>query len=270
MDNNNEPRRKCNADFVFVDRTFCSVTDVAYWLTGRKVLSTLLWVFTRWNEECWLNFQEVKFGYRLMGADPEDKVVGDLASLKNAVAKSLVRKGMREGQEELPGKGTATGLGGEEKAGGRLRRWWRGKQGRLGERLDVENHLLNGEEVKRLSGHLQSLFSMYEDLDFRLNHAAGCPTDKLSQRKPPLKVEPTEGVTQSLNMDTNCHSQNMASHFEKKKFANMGGMTPTSQNQVNLLNTLALDLGVQDSSGKDFIIESAHVKHNYNSNLNKL
>lgn len=44
------------------------------------------------------------------------------------------------------------------------------------------------------------------------------------------------------------------------QFRQMGGMTPQGNQQINFLNA-------SNRNSNDFIIESAHVKHNYNTNL---
>lgn len=85
--------RKCNVDFVFVDRTFASLPAVAYWTFGGRIVDIIFRVFTRWNEECWLNYcligkqGEENKAYKLMGCDPDDKIVNELASMRNAVAR---------------------------------------------------------------------------------------------------------------------------------------------------------------------------------------
>jgi hypothetical protein len=48
--------KKCNVDFVFIDRTFSSLTDVAYWTFGGKFMEVVFKIFTRWSVECWTNF----------------------------------------------------------------------------------------------------------------------------------------------------------------------------------------------------------------------
>lgn len=42
--------RKCKVDFVFVDRTFASLVDVAYWTFGGRAVGILFKIFTRWSE----------------------------------------------------------------------------------------------------------------------------------------------------------------------------------------------------------------------------
>ena len=52
--------KKCKVDFVFVDRTFSSLVDVAYWTFGGRVVGTLFKIFTRWTEQCWANYNDIK------------------------------------------------------------------------------------------------------------------------------------------------------------------------------------------------------------------
>lgn len=41
---------KCHVDFVFSDRTFSSLTDVAKWGFGDRPYGFIFRFFTRWNE----------------------------------------------------------------------------------------------------------------------------------------------------------------------------------------------------------------------------
>lgn len=47
-------------------------------------------------------------------------------------------------------------------------------------------------------------------------------------------------------------------------FRNMGSMTPQASSQVNVMNGLSMNVSQHKP---DFIIESAHVKHSYNTNM---
>ena len=96
--------KKCQVDFVFVDRAFASLTNVVYWGFGGKVPAFIFKWITRWDEECWKNFYDIndahtydnKIGaptkhkcYKLFGCDPEDNIIIELASLKTSLARSL-------------------------------------------------------------------------------------------------------------------------------------------------------------------------------------
>lgn len=45
--------KKCQVDFIFADRTFSSVLDIANWAFGGKYSARLLSLVTGWTEECW-------------------------------------------------------------------------------------------------------------------------------------------------------------------------------------------------------------------------
>ena len=83
--------KKCKVDFVFVDRTFANLLDVAYWGVGGRTTRFLLWLFTRWNTKCWLNYWEIKDCYKLLGCDSEDKIITDLSSVRNALTKKILK-----------------------------------------------------------------------------------------------------------------------------------------------------------------------------------
>jgi hypothetical protein len=83
---------------VFIDRTFSSIAAVAHWTFGGKFIECVFKVLTRWNDECWINFRESGKngmegggGYKLMGCDPEDKVITELSSLRSSVSRDIVR-----------------------------------------------------------------------------------------------------------------------------------------------------------------------------------
>jgi hypothetical protein len=84
--------KKCNIDFVFVDRTFASLPETAHWLLGGLFFRYIFIFLTRWTEEPWKNFFDgVKPEcYKLMGCDSLDKIVPELSSLKNAISKQVV------------------------------------------------------------------------------------------------------------------------------------------------------------------------------------
>ena len=86
--------RKCHVDFVFVDRTFASLPETAHWMLGGPVVRWAFICLTRWTEQCWSNFFEgVKPEcYKLLGCDALDKIIPELSSLKNAVAKQAVQR----------------------------------------------------------------------------------------------------------------------------------------------------------------------------------
>ena len=118
--------KKCNVDFVFVDRTFSSLVDVAYWTIGGKVVANIFKFLTRWTDQCWLNFYEIKNTYKVFGGDCRDTMITDLSSLKNAIAKSLV----------------------EEKLTSNF------KHKKLTQKISVTNHLLNAKDHESLRSDL--------------------------------------------------------------------------------------------------------------------
>lgn len=79
-------------DFVFVDRTFSSLKEVAYWGLGGKPVEIMYKIFTRWTASSWINYHEIKNCYKVLGCDPNDQVITDLASTKNAISKHLAQK----------------------------------------------------------------------------------------------------------------------------------------------------------------------------------
>ena len=90
--------KKCKVDFVFVDRTFSSLYDVAYYSFGGPFLAWVFRILTRWTEPCWQNYMDIgKDTYKVMGCDAEDKIVTDLASLKNGVGRTVAREKMSVG-----------------------------------------------------------------------------------------------------------------------------------------------------------------------------
>ena len=90
--------KKCNVDFVFIDRTFASLPDTAHWMLGGSFIRLLFVGLTRWTEKMWTNYTEGVKGecYKIMGCDSEDKIVPELASLKNALAKKVVTEKLGE------------------------------------------------------------------------------------------------------------------------------------------------------------------------------
>jgi len=85
--------KKSELTFVFVDRTFSSLQHVAYWTFGGNIVVKLLNLFTcGWRDNGLENFFEIlPSTYKLLGADPDDKIIRDLASLKCSVARKLVQ-----------------------------------------------------------------------------------------------------------------------------------------------------------------------------------
>jgi hypothetical protein len=51
--------KKCEVDFVFSDRTFSSVLDIAHWGFGGKVASFLMRYITGWSDQCWKNYIDI-------------------------------------------------------------------------------------------------------------------------------------------------------------------------------------------------------------------
>ena len=65
--------KKNKLDFVFADRTFASLLDVAHHRFGGTFIRIMFQVITRWSEECDVNFKEIqnsKSPYKVLGCDP--------------------------------------------------------------------------------------------------------------------------------------------------------------------------------------------------------
>ena len=80
-----------DVDFVLVNRTFASLESVAYWTAGRwlSVLFKAL-TFGGWPDRTLENWQAIK-GFKILGADPMDRVITDMAGLKQGVARSATQ-----------------------------------------------------------------------------------------------------------------------------------------------------------------------------------
>ena len=80
---------KMPVDFVFCDRTFSSLYDVAYNSYG-NVARSLFRMFTKWECSSVNNFLNAEC-YKLISADPNDNIIPNAASLKSGVSHALVK-----------------------------------------------------------------------------------------------------------------------------------------------------------------------------------
>ena len=80
--------KSCNLDFVFADRSFWSLTDVARANFGFVAYLTL-YCFTGWKADASWDFIFSKC-YKVVSSDPQDTLINDLASLKTGVAVKLL------------------------------------------------------------------------------------------------------------------------------------------------------------------------------------
>lgn len=123
--------------------------------------------------------------------------------------------------------------------------------------------MLNNKEHETLKKHLVSIFEMYHDFEFR-NKNNGKLLNLDKSLKSLIKTENQEEYDDSTNQSAMNNPLENSTKFGKM---NLGGMTPNSNNFVNLFNnSMVIDMHC-DQLNKDYIIESAHVKHNYNVNL---
>eukprot|EP00347_Sterkiella_histriomuscorum_P002157 403369253 len=195
--------KKCKVDFVFSDRTFASLVDVAYWTFGGKFIQTLFKIFTRWNEQCWV----IRERFQVAQSDKGDYITTP--------------------------------------------------------KLLVKNYMLDDKDFNSFKNSMIKLVEMYSDFELRnrlLPH-----TNRFDKVRQIMQKKQND---QSLNMDTN-NSILPKSQYEKeqKKKLMLGGMTP-NVNQVNLLNNTLMnhaESNKEQFGSKDFIMESAHVKHEIGS-----
>ena len=116
--------KKTSIDFAFIDRTFASLDNVAFWGAGAsllkhsilstsnsrltfccmkrekfsllagKVISKIFRLVTLWKDNNWQNYagiEKSKAKYCLIGCDPvHDTIVMDLSNLKNANTRHLI------------------------------------------------------------------------------------------------------------------------------------------------------------------------------------
>ena len=78
--------KRNKVDFVFSDRTFASVLDVAQYRFGGSFIKFLLKFLTGWSEECEANFHEINGHYKVLGCDPQDGMIIEMSSLKTGLA----------------------------------------------------------------------------------------------------------------------------------------------------------------------------------------
>jgi hypothetical protein len=90
--------RTCGVDFLFADRTFCSLNSVSNYNFGR--LAQYLYTYlTWWHTDSAQDFLYADC-YKVISADPNDTMINDLASLKSGVAVKLLET---QGMEQVAG-----------------------------------------------------------------------------------------------------------------------------------------------------------------------
>ena len=132
-------------DFVFSDRTFGSVLDVAQYRFGGSFIKYLLKFLTGWSEECEANFHEINGPYKVLGCDPQDGMIIEMSSLKTGLAHKLVKESLfSQGIQncELKHRGV----------------------------FKVNNYLILDTDFAKLISSLQALFDMNQDFYFRSQH----------------------------------------------------------------------------------------------------
>lgn len=84
---------KIKVDFIFIDRTFASLQHVAYWSAGRALLIIFnILTCGGWKDNGLENFKNILTGtYTVFSCDSNDRVITEMASLKTAVARDLVK-----------------------------------------------------------------------------------------------------------------------------------------------------------------------------------
>jgi pimeloyl-ACP methyl ester carboxylesterase len=80
--------RKCGCDFLFADRTFGDLNSVAQASAGSIFARLLRWI-TRWVFDSTANYLEASC-YKLIGNDPSDTMIPEVASLKSGVTRAVV------------------------------------------------------------------------------------------------------------------------------------------------------------------------------------
>ena len=83
--------KRNKVDFIFADRTFASVLDVAQYRFGGPVVRYLLKFLTGWSEECETNFIDINGPYKILGCDPQDGMINEMSSLKTGLAMKIVK-----------------------------------------------------------------------------------------------------------------------------------------------------------------------------------
>ncbi|CDW73862.1 UNKNOWN [Stylonychia lemnae] len=231
--------KKCKVDFVFVDRTFASMSDIAFWTFGGRIACTLFLVLTRWSEQCWVNFWEIQECYKLMGCDPDDKIITDLASQRNCIAKHLIRSKLDANLSSIP-------------------------KYKSEQKLNVDNYIISKQDFKIFKDSLINLSEMFTDFQERARLIPLLSQNEKSKRQS-MKLNDN-----SLSIDVDQDPINKLRDKEFKKKIQLGGMTPNI-NQLNYLNNdllpeVNLENGDFNNNNKDFLIESAHVKSNFGIN----
>jgi hypothetical protein len=137
--------KRNKVDFVFSDRTFASVLDVAQYRFGGSFIKYLLKFLTGWSEECEANFHEINGPYKVLGCDPQDGMIIEMSSLKTGLAQKLVKESLfNQGIQncELKHRGV----------------------------FKVNNYLILDTDFAKLVSSLQALFDMNKDFNFRSQH----------------------------------------------------------------------------------------------------
>jgi hypothetical protein len=80
--------RRCEIDFLFIDRGFGRLSQVVEYSFGRWA-RYLLKVISRWDIDCSADYLYVNC-YKLISADSQDTTINDLISIKSAVAVKLI------------------------------------------------------------------------------------------------------------------------------------------------------------------------------------
>lgn len=125
------------------------------------------------------------------------------------------------------------------------------------------------DDFLRFKESLSIVFEMINDFEKRKLNSTFMPSVVTNHTT--LENSNMQRVIETHQSFQNNSFGNSSKEEEKKQnfiqYLNMNGsglMTPQANNQVNLLN--GLQFGVNKSS--EFVLESAHVHHNYNSVLN--
>lgn len=80
--------RKCEVDFLFVDRSFDKLSEVVQYSFG-KWAKVMMKTVKKWETEASFDYLYVNC-YKILSADPHDNMINDLASMKSGVAIKLI------------------------------------------------------------------------------------------------------------------------------------------------------------------------------------
>ena len=83
--------RKGLVDFIFADRTFCSLDQVPIYSMGAWAMWSMKF-FTLWKETD--STRDFLFAncYKVIGQDPNDEVISENCSLKTGISQRIVKK----------------------------------------------------------------------------------------------------------------------------------------------------------------------------------